>query len=118
MSNNKELGDKGEKIAVKYLMHRGWEIMETNYRYSRYEIDIIGKRGDLLIFVEVKLRTDDTYGYPEDFVDKRKAEMIIAAADEYIYQINWNKNIRFDIMSILLKGNNDYSITYFKDAFY
>ena len=84
MSKNKELGQEGEQIAANYLQKRGWKIHELNYRYSHSEIDLIVSNNDLLVFVEVKTRTNTSCGLPEDFVDEKKAQNIMKGAEYYI----------------------------------
>ena len=116
MSKNKELGLEGEQIAANYLRKGGWDILEMNYRYSRSEIDLIASKGEIIIFVEVKTRTNTAFGLPEHFVDEKKAENIMLGAAHYIHKINWKGNIRFDIISIIKKGSTE--IKHFEDAFY
>lgn len=116
MGKNNELGQEGEQLAANYLKNKGWDILEMNYRYSRSEIDLIASKNSLLIFVEVKARTNTTYGLPEDFVDEKKDENIMKAADHYINEINWKENIRFDIISIIKKKTME--IEHIEDAFY
>ena len=116
MGKNKELGQEGEHIAANYLIDKGWQILAMNYRYSRSEIDLIASKNDLLIFVEVKTRTNTSYGLPEAFVDEKKAENIIKGAEHYIEENSWQGNIRFDIISII-KGKQ-LDIAHIEDAFY
>lgn len=116
MGKNKELGQEGEQVAAEYLKKNGWHILESNYRYSRSEIDLIASKNDLLVFVEVKARTNVKYGMPEDFVDEKKAENIIKGAEHYIREINWQGNIRFDIISIIKKETMD--LRHIEDAFF
>jgi putative endonuclease len=108
-------GNKGEALAVSNLEGRGFEILEQNYRHSRSEIDIIAlKDNSLLVFIEVKVRTNTDYGEPESFVSAHQQQKIKEAAEEYIHAINWQKNIRFDIVAIDREGK----IEWFEDAFY
>lgn len=116
MGKNNELGQEGEQLAANYLKNKGWDILEMNYRYSRSEIDLIASKNSLLIFVEVKARTNTNYGLPEDFVEEKKDENIMKAADHYINEINWKENIRFDIISIIKKKTME--IEHIEDAFY
>lgn len=116
MNMNQVSGQKGEDLATQFLEKQGYRIIARNFRYRRAEIDIIAQKEKLLIFVEVKARSSHTFGYPEDFVDEKKAELIISAADYYIDTINWDGNIRFDIVSIMLKPQ--VNIRHFEDAFY
>lgn len=88
--------------------------MESNYRFGRAEIDLIFLKDEkVLVFVEVKKRRANDYGEPESFVSDQQKERIRAAAEDYIYAINWKKEIRFDIMAI--SDNGDVEV--FQDAF-
>jgi len=60
---------------------KGFEIIMRNYRHKHSEIDLIVKKNNWLIFVEVKMRSSDAYGYPEDFVDYKKAKNIVSGAE-------------------------------------
>ncbi|REE01597.1 YraN family protein [Marinoscillum furvescens] len=114
MVDTKNKGKYGEDLAVSYLRRKGFEIIERNYRHRRGEIDLIGLWDNtILVFFEVKLRKDTNYGDPETFVSRRQIKQIIDTAEEYIYGINWHKDIRFDIIAI---GNGQ--IEHIEDAFY
>lgn len=113
--DNKSKGKYGEEAAIQYLKKLELEILEQNYRCQRGEIDIIALMGsELLIFVEVKLRSRLEFGEPEKFVTKVQERLVIQTAEEYIHEINWHKDIRFDIVAIDPTGH----VTHFKDAFY
>jgi putative endonuclease len=117
MSDKIKKGKKGEDMAARFLMDKGFEIIERNYRYKQSEIDLIVKKDNWLIFVEVKLRSSDAYGYPEDFVDYKKAKNVIDGAEQYTYENDWQGNVRYDIVSIrLLKDKTE--IVQIEDAFY
>ena len=77
MGKNNTLGLEGEQLASDYLKNKGWIIHEMNYRFSRSEIDLIAAKNDLLIFVEVKTRTNTSFGLPEEFVDEKKQKISI-----------------------------------------
>lgn len=100
MKTKAESGREGEGKAIGYLEQKGWKILAKNYRYKRGELDIIGMDGDVLVFVEVKYRKNNHYGYPEDFVNHHKIDMVRKTAMAYILRENWEKNIRFDIVAI------------------
>lgn len=113
--NSQQIGSSGENLAAAHLEQMGYEIVERNYRYSRSEIDIIAlKQNELLIFVEVKKRTNLAFGEPETFVSNDQKQRIMAAAESYIFAINWKKDIRFDIISI----DQEDQLLHIKDAFY
>ena len=99
--DTKNKGKYGEDLAVSYLRKKGFEIVERNYRFRKGEIDLITLlNNEVLVFVEVKLRKGDAYGDPETFVSRKQERLIIQAAEDYIFAINWQKDIRFDIISI------------------
>ena len=113
---NKITGSQGEGIASKFLTDLGFKILERNYRYKRAEIDIIAGNSELMIFIEVKTRTNLMFGNPETFVNENQIRNIVEAAEHYLYENDWKGNIRFDIISIYWKPNPQ--ITHFKDAFH
>ncbi len=114
MSDKIQKGNEGENLAAEFLKKKGWEIVARNYRYRHAEIDLIIKRDDWTIFVEVKTRTSSYFGQPEEFVDAQKARKIFEAAEEYIYSTNWLGHIRFDIVSVKLGYRPE--IIHFEDA--
>lgn len=115
MSKKAVLGAEGESLAVEYLQSIGYEIQHKNYRYKLAEIDIIAKHEQLLIFVEVKTRTKTDFGFPEEAVDEKKAAKVGEGAEHYTFENNWNGDIRFDIISVVLGDATE--IEHFKDAF-
>lgn len=117
MSDKIKKGKEGEDMAARFLIEKGYEIVARNYRHKRSEIDLIVKKDNWLIFVEVKLRSSDQYGYPEDFVDYKKAKNIIDGAEQYTFDNNWQGNVRYDIVSIRLLTDQT-EILQIEDAFY
>jgi putative endonuclease len=117
MARHNELGKTGESAAVEFLQKNGHEILAQNYRFGKAEIDIISKEGDMLVFTEVKLRSTDNFGFPEEFVNKKKRKLIQSAAGEYLAENKYDGEIRFDILAIsnLIDGLKIYHI---KDAFF
>ncbi|MEO9872433.1 YraN family protein [Ekhidna sp.] len=112
--DRKTKGIEGEAIAKRYYEKEGCEILETNYRFGRAEIDLIALLSDkLLIFIEVKNRSRTDFGEAETFVSNSQQERIKEAAEDYIYGINWKKDVRFDIACVDTAGNIDV----FEDAF-
>ena len=111
-----QTGLQGEDIALNYLNQRGFTLVKRNFRYRRAEIDLIVQKDKLLVFVEVKTRHDTSFGFPETFVSAEQAELIVAAADQYVRKNNWSGMIRFDIVAITLLP--DLKIEHFEDAFY
>ena len=117
MAKHNELGKKGEIIAIQYLEEKGFEILETNFRVEKDEIDIIAKDGEILVFVEVKTRSTDYFGEPEIGVKPKKIECLMRAAENYLVLKNSDDEIRFDIISIILNSRQK-KIRHIVDAFY
>lgn len=116
-TSNKEKGDKGESLAAAYLIERGYTIVETNWKWERFELDIVAARESLMIFVEVKTRYSNTYGEPWEAVNKGKRKRICAAADAYIRQYGIDHEPRFDIISIIKTGDK-VTIQHIEEAFW
>lgn len=102
MNAHNDLGNRGETIACTHLQKNGYRILERNWRFERAEIDIIAEDTDFLIIVEVKTRSTDFFGVPEEFVDIRKQNLLIRAAEAYIERTGSEMEVRFDIISIIL----------------
>ncbi|HFA48435.1 MAG TPA: YraN family protein [Bacteroidetes bacterium] len=118
MAKHNEIGQKGEKIAEEHLRNLGFEILETNWRVRRLEVDIIAKDGKVLVFVEVKTRSSDFFGKPEEFVTPDKEKNMAKAAAEYMALIKHEWAIRFDVVSVLMKNEKEWKVELLKDAFF
>ena len=116
-TTNKETGFKGEQIAKEYLISQQYTILEQNFRYSKSEIDLIAKEGEVLVFIEVKTRSYDYFGPPESFVSEYKEVLIHEAGSYYMEKINHDWEFRFDIIAILLDKDGSYKLEHYKDAF-
>jgi putative endonuclease len=113
MARHIESGQQAEEKAALFLTEKGYEILERNYRYRRSEIDIIAKKKNLIVFVEVKYRSGNAFGEPEGSVDEKKEAQVLLGAENYVFEKDWHGDIRFDIISIL----SNRSIEHFEDAF-
>ncbi|MVM29400.1 YraN family protein [Spirosoma sp. HMF4905] len=116
MAQHNETGKQGEAEANRYLREQGYEVMFRNYRYQHAEIDLIAKKGKLLVFVEVKTRTNLSYGNPEEFVSYAKAKLVMKAAEQYIFANDWQHDIRFDIIAVTIAGS-ELQVKHIEDAF-
>ena len=116
MAEHIDFGKQGEEIAVNYLIEKGYEILERNWRNRHNEIDIIAKDGKELVIVEVKTRKSNNYGEPDLAVNKQKQRLLIYAANAYIFRNNLDINTRFDIISIVF-NNGEPVIDHIEDAF-
>src|SRR5690606_28588716 len=112
-----QLGREGENLAVAHLRENGYEIVERNWRFGKLEIDIIARKGNVLSIVEVKTRSGDYFGEPEDGVTKAKERFLATAADHYIISRNLDVEVRYDIISIVIH-NGRHELKMIEDAFY
>jgi len=118
MAQHIKTGNAGEQAATYYLEQQGYAILERNYRFKKAEIDIIAQKEKILLFVEVKTRRAQKFGYPEESVTAKKEALFLLAAEEYIFQTNWLYDVRFDIISITLNSEKDYQLHHIEDAFH
>ncbi|MDB5145117.1 MAG: hypothetical protein JWQ66_3830 [Mucilaginibacter sp.] len=118
MALHLDLGRKGESLAKTFLEGLGYEILDENWTHGKAEIDLIAYKDKVIIFAEVKTRTGNWFGEPEDFVDNRKQKLLAEAADEYIYLMDHQGEVRFDIISVLFDKNANYTLKHIEDAFW
>jgi len=116
MAQHNDLGKEGEKLAVNFLIKNGYAIRETNYRFHKAEVDIIAQKNDVLAVVEVKTRSTDYFGDPQDFVKPKKIKLLVGAIDDYVIKNNLDVNVRFDIIGII-KNKKGIRLEHLKDAF-
>jgi putative endonuclease len=116
MAQHNSFGIQGEDIAVDYLRRKGYVILDRNWRSGHKEIDIIARHGDVVVFVEVKMRANDFYGRPEDAVTRQKMHRLVLAADAYIRYYAIDAEVRFDVVSITGSVTKPY-IRHYEGAF-
>lgn len=115
MAQHNELGKKGEELAMDFLIDKGYKILEKNYRYLKAEVDIIAQKEDVLAVVEVKTRSTDYFGNPQDFVNPKKIKLLLSAIDYYVIEKDLDVEVRFDIIAII--HQKEIKIEHLKDAF-
>ncbi len=114
-----KLGEAGEEAAAKYLKSIGYKILGRRVRFKgRYELDIVARDGEVLVFVEVKTRSGEVFGRPIDSIKRGKIKSLTKAAWEYIRRLK-NKQIyyRFDVVEVVGDDPSEYKIRHIKDAF-
>jgi putative endonuclease len=116
MAQHNELGNKGEQIAIDYFIKKGYTILDKNWRYLKAEVDIIAQIENTLAVVEVKTRSSDYFGSPQDFVNPKKIQLLVTAINEYVISKDLDLEVRFDIIAIL-KTDTKEKIEHLKDAF-
>lgn len=115
MAQHNRTGKWGENVAIDCLVAKGYAIRDTNWRLGHLELDIVAMKGDRLVFVEVKTRSnpDDD---PIDAVDRRKILRIVRAANAYINMKGLPHEPQFDIIGI--SGTQEaHTVEHIPDAF-
>ncbi len=110
MATHLEIGREGEKLAEAYLADQGYTMLHRNWRYGRYEIDLIATKNNKLHFVEVKFRSSTQFGNPEEAVNQKKVKSLLQAIEQFLYLNQQYNDFRLDILSITKhpEGNIDY----------
>jgi putative endonuclease len=115
-----DLGVRGETLAYWYLRQAGYTVVARNWRArsGAGELDLVGWEGPILAFVEVKTRTSEAAGPPEEAVSQIKQKRVIKAATEYLWQVMRKPvNCRFDVVSVSLHPEEGLQVRLIKDAF-
>jgi putative endonuclease len=113
-----QLGQLGEKTALRYLKKKKFEIVKKGFRLYRGEIDLIARDRETLVFIEVKARRKGALGLPEESVDIRKQKQIRKIAEGYLALNNIDDmECRFDVISIVFDDKGSFSLFHFEDAF-
>ncbi|MDR1746573.1 MAG: YraN family protein [Tannerella sp.] len=118
MDSKNETGKEGENVACSYLAINGYRILQTNWRFHHYELDIVATDGKELVVVEVKTRSADPLVSPALSINRDKIKRIVAAAEAYLIRYKVDMPIRFDV--IFLTKNKDAYIMdeHIEDAFF
>ncbi len=116
---NIKIGSIGEQLAVDYLKNKGYYILDRNYRTKLGELDIVAKKNNLIVFIEVKTRTSDKFGVPSEAVNYKKQKTIQKLSQQYIL----NKNLyddcwlyRFDVIEVRIKDKK-YKVEHIENGF-
>lgn len=102
--STRDVGQRGEQLALRYLRRKGYVLLCRNYRYGHYEIDLVMQDGDYTVFVEVKARTDgERFGTPAMAVGREKQRRLLLAAQGYLLEHGCAESFaRFDVVEVYL----------------
>ena len=117
MSDSYKRGISGERLAVDYLISKGYRILAQNFRYLKGELDIIAQKNNCLAAVEVKTRSTTDFGTPEEFLKPAQIQRIVKTVDYFVASKNLEVEVRFDIIAIVLT-KQDSQIEHIENAFY
>lgn len=112
------LGERGEVIAWDYLLQKGFQILEKNYRCVIGEIDVIASKNGRLHIIEIKTRTHHRYGSPEESVGSVKQKKLVQLAKWYLKSKGLSeKTVSFDVLAITLSRSSDPRVRFIENAF-
>lgn len=116
MAVHNDIGKAGEEAAVSLLLEKGYAIRHRNWRSGKKELDIVAENKEFLVVVEVKTRSTSTFEYPEQAVSALKIRRLIHATDAYIRYFHINKEVRFDVISIIGEPGH-FTLEHIEDSF-
>ena len=112
------LGLAGEQLVARHLEHEGFAIVGANVRVGRLELDLIARRGPLLVFCEVRTRASKAFLDPIDTIDLRKQERIRRAACAWLADRHDDASeVRFDAAEVVFDPREEPTLTYYECAF-
>lgn len=117
MADHNDFGKIAEDLATDFLVKANYKILVRNFRYLKAEVDIIAEFENQIIIVEVKARHTDAFLEPQEAVNKKKIKLLISAANYFIEENNIDKEVRFDIISVLPNKQKTLEIHHIIDAF-
>lgn len=117
MASHNDFGKLAEDLAVDFLIKNEYKILHRNYRFLKAEIDIIAEFENQIVIVEVKARSSTVFIEPQEAVNINKKKLLIKAANQFIEEKIIDKEVRFDIISILPNKEKALKIFHIKDAF-
>lgn len=117
MAEHNDFGNLAENLAAEFLLDKDYKILARNFRYQRAEIDIIAELDDLIVVIEVKARSYDTLIEPQEAVTKKKIKAIVMCSDFFLNENSINKEVRFDIITVLPDEQGVLQLNHIEDAF-
>ena len=112
-----ELGKVGEKAAADLLRQRGYQVVGAGFTARRGELDLVCRRGGELVVVEVKTRTNDSFGTPLEAVGSRKRRALMSAAAEYRALSGWRGPIRYAVVGLTVRPDGGFISELVEDPF-
>ena len=117
MAEHNDFGNLAEDLAVEYLEKKNYRIIARNFRYQKAEIDIVAEFENLIVVAEVKARSYNTVIEPQEAVTKKKIKSIVMCTDFFMQDRTIDKEVRFDIITVLPDEKGVMQLTHIQDAF-
>ncbi|MDR3129811.1 MAG: YraN family protein [Tannerellaceae bacterium] len=118
MKSKTVIGREGERMAQVFLARKGYRILDANWRWHNFELDIVALNEETLVIVEVKTRSKGYLVNPEGAIDRKKICRLTAAADSYAQHLEKVYPVRFDIVTIVTDGKGGVDIEHIEDAYF
>lgn len=99
----KDLGDFGEYVAEKYYIEQGFSILERKFNTPYGELDLIVESDKVLVFVEVKTRSNTNFGFPAEAINRKKLIHMRKTAETYLESHSFDKEMQFDVFEVYAK---------------
>ncbi len=116
--NKKIIGDRGEDIAENHLKKKGYKITERNFRKRSLEIDIIAEKENILVFVEVRSKTKNDFGSPEETINFKKSKKLKRNAEKYVNYKKYNGACRIDAICVIFESKNKVKLNHYKNIIF
>ena len=101
-SPKRGLGNRGEELAARMLVGKGYRVVTRNWRCRVGELDLVAQDGDCLVLVEVRTRRGEMLGSPEESITRAKQARLVALAESYVQESSWEGDWRIDVIAIEL----------------
>lgn len=111
-----EIGQAGERAAAEFLRREGYELLASNWRDGRYELDIVACKAGELHIVEVKSRRADGLTAPEAALTPQKQRALLHAARAYVAWTQWEGEVRFDLAAVDCRADGSMEVRFIPDA--
>lgn len=117
MAEHNDFGNLAENLAADFLNQKNYKILIRNFRYQRAEVDIIAEFEDLIVVIEVKARSYNALIEPQEAVTKKKIKAILLCSDFFMKENQIDKEVRFDIITVVPNESGKLEINHIEDAF-
>ena len=117
MAEHNDFGNLAENLAADFLNKKNYKILIRNFRYQRAEVDIIAEFEDLIVVIEVRARSYNALIEPQEAVTKKKIKAILLCSDFFMKENQIDKEVRFDIITVVPNESGKLEINHIEDAF-
>ncbi|MCF7845493.1 MAG: YraN family protein [Candidatus Pacebacteria bacterium] len=116
MYSKQKVGIRGEDVACRYLQENGFQVLERNYKTKYVEMDLVALKDDEVVFVEVRTKTGERFGSPEETIKKDKIRRLKRGAVGYAQRKNYEGQYRIDLICVVLNNQGEVErVTHYED---